>query len=372
MRLAIIGAGPGGLYAALAAAKRGMRVDLFEKGRVGEGIVCGECVFDALGVMTKPGRGLLHAVTEIVLQGLETYRLPVRADRPLWMMDRTIWQRDLAEQAAARGVMIHEKERVSPGRLLEMKEAYDWVIDASGAPAITSRTYGFTGEYFRKYMLAVQVVIHGDFSTLMPAIKAGFLPELSREAMPGYYWVFPRDAETANVGVGCAATDAGGFPTNLKALLADVLTKEGLSGTTVLRKGGGFIPARILPQLLYDNVLLVGDAAGLTSPLHGGGIDLACLSGVLAVEAIAEGRQGAESYRDRLVGYLKEKLTMETLMVEKMRTLNFKAFDDLLHAATLNKAIIRTRVALRHPDLLFAAWKWLKKDVDLKISTTAG
>jgi flavin-dependent dehydrogenase len=43
MKLAIIGAGPGGLYAALAAAGQGLQVDLWEKGRVGEGIVCGEC-----------------------------------------------------------------------------------------------------------------------------------------------------------------------------------------------------------------------------------------------------------------------------------------------------------------------------------------
>jgi digeranylgeranylglycerophospholipid reductase len=367
MRLAIIGAGPGGLYAALTAAKRGMQVDLFEKGRVGGGIVCGECIFDALGVMTKPGRGLLHAVTEIVLQGVETYRLRVRADRPLWMVDRTLWQRELAEQAAAQGVMIHEKERISAGRLLAMKGAYDWVIDASGAPSITSRTYGFTKDYFRKYLLACQVVIQGDFSHLIPAIKAGFLPELARETMPGYYWVFPRDAETANVGVGCAAPVNGAFRTDLKALLAEVLRKEGLSGEAVLKKGGGFIPARILPQLLYDNILLVGDAAGLTSPLHGGGIDLACLSGVLAVEAITEGRQRAESYRSRLVGYVKEKLAMETLMVEKMRTLNFKEFNDILHAASVNNAIIRTRVALRHPGLLFAAWKWVKKPIDIKI-----
>jgi len=367
MRLAIIGAGPGGLYAALAAVRAGFHVDLFEKGQVGEGIICGECIFDSLGIMERPGKGLLHPVGEIVLQARKTYRLAIRPYRNLWMMDRMVWQQDLARQAAACGVTIHEGEKVSSGRLQALKSDYDWVIDAGGAPGITSRSYGFSAEYYRKYMLGYQVVIQGDFSALRLGIKAGFLPDMPKDAMPGYYWVFPRDAATANVGVGCAVRDTGRFDVDLKALLQVVLKREGLEGRTVLKKGGGLIPARILPRLCYDNILLVGDAAGLTSPLHGGGIDLACLSGVLAVQAVTEGEAGVKKYRERLVGYLQEKLAMETLMVHSMRTLSFRAFDDLLHAAAVNGAFIRAKTALRHPDLLLAAWKWVKKEIPLKI-----
>lgn len=367
MKIAIIGAGPGGLYAALEAAGHGFHADVFEKGRVGDGITCGECIFDSLGIMTKPACGLLHPVETIVLQARKTYRLSVKSYRSLWMMDRAVWQRDLAEQAAVRGVKIHEGERISTSRLMDLKKDYDWIIDAGGAPSITSRSYGFSGEYFRKYMLAYQVVIRGDFSSLVPGIKAGFLADLPQDVMPGYFWVFPRDGQTANVGVGCAVGDGGGFNVDLKALLVKVLAMEGLAGRPVLKKGGGLIPARILPRLFYDNILLAGDAAGLTSSLHGGGIDLACLSGVLAVRAIAEGPQGPENYRDRLLGFLREKLAMEDLMVEKMRTLSFNEFDDLLHAAARKGAIIRTKMALRHPDLLWAAWKWLKTEGHLKI-----
>ena len=210
-------------------------------------------------------------------------------------------------------------------------------------------------------MLAYQVVVNGDFSALLPAIKAVFLRDLPREVMPGYYWVFPRDAETANVGIGYAVREGYRYCTDLKALLADVLKREGLSGLPVLRKGGGLISARILTDLVYDRTLLVGDAAGLTSPLHGGGIDLACLSGVLAVEAVAEGRPGVDRYRRRLTGYLREKSAMEDLAIEKMRTLRFEEWDTLLHAAAVPQSALRARAALRHADLLFAAWKWLRK-----------
>ena len=367
MKIAIIGAGPGGLYAALEAAKHGMQVDLFEKGRIGDGIICGECIFDSLGIMAEPGKGLLHPVEAIVLQAQKTYRLSVKHYRSLWMMDRAVWQRDLAEQAAARGVRIREEEPIAPSRLPSVRQAYDWVIDTSGAPSATSRAYGFAGAYFQKYMLACQVVVEGDFSSLMPAIKAVFLPELPPEARPGYYWVFPRNARVANVGVGCAAPDAGRFTIRLKELLNRVLDMEGLSDKAVVKRGGGFIPAQILPQLIYDNIVLAGDAAGLTSPLHGGGIDLACFSGVLAVSAIARGKPGVADYGNRLMDYLREKMAMEAIMIEKMRALSFPEFDDLLRAAAVRGTLIRTKAALRHPDLLLASWKWLRKRTDYQI-----
>ena len=40
MKIAVIGAGPGGLVAAMAAVGQGYQVDLLEQGRVGESIVC--------------------------------------------------------------------------------------------------------------------------------------------------------------------------------------------------------------------------------------------------------------------------------------------------------------------------------------------
>ncbi|MCK7515542.1 MAG: NAD(P)/FAD-dependent oxidoreductase [Desulfobacterales bacterium] len=38
MKIAVIGAGPGGLYAALAAARENIQVDLFEKEKSGRGL----------------------------------------------------------------------------------------------------------------------------------------------------------------------------------------------------------------------------------------------------------------------------------------------------------------------------------------------
>ncbi len=359
MKIAIIGAGPGGLYAALAAAGRNIRVDLFEKRCVGEGIVCGECIFDSLRIMPRPGRGLLRPVDEIVLTGRESYPFALGHHRPLWMLDRKTWQQDLAAQARERGVVIHENAGVTRARLSGMQKEYDWILDASGAPSITSRLYGFSGDYFQEYLLAHQVVLAGDFSALMPRLKFVFLSNLPAEFQPAYFWIFPKDASRANVGVVCTVRGTlGRDRLDMRELLDGVLRREGLAGAAVLERGGGIAAGSMLPRLVYENVLLVGDAAGLTSPLHGGGIDMACLSGVLAVEAVSDGQSGITQYTEKLQHYMKEKQALEKVTIRKMRALSFAQYDRLLQGVTAPGRFTRLKTALCHLDMFYATLKW--------------
>ena len=366
MKIAIIGAGPGGLYAALAAAGRNIQVDLFEKRKVGEGIVCGECIFDSLRIMPRPGRGLLRPVDEIVLTGHRPYPFALGRHRPLWMLDRKIWQQDLAAQAKERGVVIHENAGITRSRLSEMQKAYDWILDASGAPSITSRLYQFSCDYFREYLLAHQVVLAGDFSALMPRIGFAFFPNVPAEFQPAYYWIFPKDAGKANVGVVC--TVRGKVNSNrldLRKMLENVLQKEKLTEAGILEKGSGIATGRMFERLVYGNIILVGDAAGLTSPLHGGGIDMACLSGVLAAEAIGDGQSSVTQYTEKLKHYMKEKEALEKVTIHKMRALSFEQYDNLLRGVTAPGRITRLKTALRHLDMLYATLKWFgtKKEI---------
>lgn len=366
MKIAVIGAGPGGLYASLTAAKKNMQVDLFEKRKVGEGIVCGECIFDSLNIMTRPGGGLLRPVDEVVLQGRTPYTFPLSRHRPLWMLDRKTWQHDLASKAESLGVSVHENEKITRARLQQMQNEYDWVLDASGAPSVTSRLYEFSNDYFREYLLAHQVVLKGDFRALMPRIKFVFLPDMPADYQPAYAWVFPKDAGQANVGVVCTVRGAlGKDDPDLRKLLADVLRTEDLMDAPVLERGSGIAVSRILPRLVYDNIILVGDAAGLTSALHGGGIDMACLSGVLAVSAISEGRSGLAAYEKKLKKYVREKNALEKVTIRKMRTLSFNQFDALLCGITSGSRLARLRIALRHLDMFYVTLKWFgtKKEI---------
>jgi len=359
MKIAILGAGPGGLYAALTAAGKNFKVDLFEKRKIGEGIVCGECIFDSLNIIPRPGNGLLRPVDEVVLQGRQPYTFPLSKHRPLWMLDRKTWQQDLARQAKNRGVEIYEYSKVTPGRLKRMQKEYDWILDASGAPSVTSRLHAFTADYFREYLLAYQFVVESDFSDLMPRIKFAFFENIPARFQPAYYWVFPKNERCANVGVVCTVRGRlGTADPDLKKMLADVLLREGLQDAVVLEKGGGVATAGMLPRLIYDNILLVGDAAGLTSALHGGGIDLACLSGVLAVQAIISGAGGIAGYEKKLKKYLRERTALEDVTIRKMRTMSFDQFDALLSGVTAGSKFKRLKTGLRHLDMLYTTLKW--------------
>lgn len=359
MRLAIIGAGPGGLYAALRAAKQNIPVDLFEKRKVGEGIICGECIFDSLGIMRKPDQGLLHPVDELVLQGRGQYPYPLSLRRKLWMVDRRTWQQNLAARAQRLGVRIYEKVKITRERLQQMQKEYDWILDASGAPPVTSRLYHFSGDYFQEYLLSYQLMLAGNFGALSPRIKIACFPHLPARFQPAYYWIFPKDARRANVGVIVTSHGVLGRDSlDLKKMLADVLRAEGLADAPVLGKGGGVGSSRMLPRLVYGNIILIGDAAGLTSSLHGGGIDMACLSGVLAVDAVSRGHKGAARYRMKLSRYMQEKVELERVAVQKMRTLHFDDFDLLLRNITSPSLFVRFKTALRHLDMFYPTVKW--------------
>lgn len=359
MKIAIIGAGPAGLYGALTAAKKGLEVHLFEKRRVGDGIVCGECIFDSLQIMKKPGFGLARPVDEIILQGVKPYPFALSRHRPLWMLDRKTWQRDLAQQAVQKGVVLHENTRIMPNRLRQMQKDYTWIIDASGAPSVTSRLYAFSGDYFKNFLAAYQVVLAGDFSALWPRIKVAFFDGFPASNQPAYYWIFPKDKTTANVGVVCTAQNhLDKNNVNLKRLLAEVLEKEGLTGMAVRKKGGGMATGRMVPRLVHDNILLSGDAAGLASALHGGGIDLACLSGVVAADAIREGHGGVANYEKKLKDYLTERNALEEVTIGKMRKLTFDQFDRLLYGVTAKSRWTRLLTGLKNPVMFYTTLQW--------------
>ncbi len=103
--------------------------------------------------------------------------------------------------------------------------------------------------------------------------------------VPGYIgWVVPGVAATQ---VGLAVhrhrrADMQGFIGRIDSLF-------GLSGKRVLEKRGGVIPiGGLLRRIHADRVLLIGDAAGMVSPLTAGGIHNAYRLGRLAADAIAD------------------------------------------------------------------------------------
>ena len=143
-RIAIIGAGPAGLAAAAEALRLGMKAALFERGRVGEGIRCAEGFFDPLRLLAPPEAGIRFKVQSLYFRAKKEYEFSTQGLR-LWIIDRAQWQQHRAKRLRQGGVEIREGEAISRQNYPLLREEFDWVIDASGVPPVTSPCLWLSG-----------------------------------------------------------------------------------------------------------------------------------------------------------------------------------------------------------------------------------
>lgn len=296
----VVGAGPAGSRAAQAAARAGAKVLLVEaKRRAGALPHCAEFVPQALALeMDMPARARVQAVTGMETRlGKESAFLPT----PGWILDRQVFDFALTVEASQAGAEVWTGTRLlgrenGRWRLKRGGEAVEVqagaVVAADGAASPTARAMGLTP---LRALPGAQVVVplaaplERTLIFLRPAITGG------------YAWLFPR-GQVANLGLGCAAT-AG--PWRLLEALRRELLGEGLILPGVLGKSVGAIPVDgPRPQTWRENVLLAGDATGLTHPLSGAGIPQAVFSGAeagTAAAALAGGSaEAAEDYAQAL------------------------------------------------------------------------
>lgn len=299
-KIAVIGGGPAGLTAAIDGAKNGLQVDLFDQYEIGDNIRCAEGFFDTLNMLGKPEDGVRFKVDAIDFRVKNNYSFAADDKVNLWMIDRSEWQIGLAKKARELGVHIYENSPINKEKMKQLQADYDWVIDASGAPSVTSKAYGWQSFYKDTSGLTVQYTMHGDFSKYEGKIYAAILDKYA-----GYYWIFPKGLDEANVGL-IVFNDT---KDNLWHELERVIEKEGLTSYVRTRKLGGICPVVIPEQLVYDNAILTGDAAGLVSALHGGGIDNACISAKLAIECIVNNE--VDTYSNKIHEQLGRKLQGE-------------------------------------------------------------
>ncbi|MBI3243875.1 MAG: hypothetical protein HYZ49_16450 [Chloroflexi bacterium] len=125
--------------------------------------------------------------------------------------------------------------------------------------------------------------------------------------LPGYGWLFPTSASSANVGVMLwpgrgtqlntrAAVEPFTQSPNLRPLLAGARRVSPIKG----------YPIRIdfaTAPTFGERVLLAGEAAGLVNPLTGEGIDFALESGHLAAEHLSAMFESGDLSPERLAGY---------------------------------------------------------------------
>jgi len=313
-KVAVIGAGPGGLYAAKEAAALGLSVTVFEKGKIGENIFCAEGFVDVLKLLPPPSTGMLFPVDELVITVKDQFIIDC-SRLNLWMLDRQSWQQALAKEASANGCEIVEEHPITPTRLLEMVKEFDWVIDGSGVKAVAAKAFDLPAI---RQAVTAQYTLAGDFSSLVGKLKVVLDSRCS-----GYAWIFPKSDTVANVGLGWFGSKLKGL--RIKEELDLFLARQNLSHYKIIKRAGGPIPIMPRKKIVIENIMLIGDAAGFGSPLHGGGVDTACISGILAARAAAAGDPAQyEEAVNKLIG---KRLKLEQKILDLWERIDFETLN---------------------------------------------
>jgi geranylgeranyl reductase family protein len=283
-RVAILGGGPAGAFAAEQLASAGLDVLVFDEKLAWEKPCGGGLTYKAYSQYpflienSTPKR----LITETILAAPHGGEVSLKLDDPLLIYSRLDLNRMLLERAERAGAQI-EKARVlgmsRNGRGWQLRTSSgmahaDFCIVATGARnALPEVGTELTPQ---DTMSALGYYVPGD----QTRIDIQFLPRLE-----GYIWVFPR---CGHLSVGICGK--GEPASSLRKRLERYLTERGIAW-----KGAAFY-SHLLPSLSAaswkknrvagEGWMAVGDAAGLVDPVTGEGLYYAIRSADLAARAL--------------------------------------------------------------------------------------
>ena len=283
----VIGLGPAGGAAAAAAARAGLSVLAVErKTHVGVPVQCAEFIPLPLGKYAQ-AEGVL--VQRIV--GMKNY-LPSgvteAATFPGLMIDRAAFDQALAREAETQGAVLSLASRLLR---LDAQQSIAYIQTPEGECEIAYRLLiAADGPYSTVASLLGLAPLDTVFTRqyTVPLLRPYSDTDiwLSDDYPGGYAWLFPK-GDCANLGVGADKDYTHDLKQPLDVLHAR-LVEQGVVGAAILSLTGGLIPVGGLRgRLVVENVLFVGDAAGLTHPITGAGIAAAIASGESAGQAAA-------------------------------------------------------------------------------------
>jgi len=382
----VIGAGPGGGNAALQCARQGLSTMLIEDhSAIGTPVHCGECISDLacdnlnLDLPEHVISKRVHGIRVIFPDGTEKC-----LTEEGYVLEKHLFERWIADKAVEAGASMHLSHKLSSmDRVEEDGRFVGWkcdgkgeqfpiqakvVIDASGVAAVCSKVVNIDED---TPLNTMGKVVAGMQYELLEVPTDGYLDFYiwPKYAEKGYLWMIPKCDGRANVGL--VTEDR---PRTKKALdefigithfkeLEQVPPPWKEKGNPAF---GGTIPiSGPFENTHYDGLMLIGDAAGFTSPLFEGGSHLALKSAVYAAEtaaaAIAEDDVSAERlaiyaklWKDEFPPYdkiLRGKNALFNLTDDEMSVMARCFPDEMSDMGASGKAMVGLRLLSRRPGL---------------------
>lgn len=328
----VVGAGTAGCLAAKTVAEAGLKTCIVEKKpreQIGEKI-CG----DALGEhhlkflgLEKPTGGEL----ETRIDGIKIYSPDedtvftiANEDFVGYLLNRRLFGQWLLKKATDAGAVLEDNmnfrsptiekgavagltaKNMVTGETLQFKSKV--VVDATGYFAMVRKQLPAEMGIDREIANEDVEACYREIRQLKQETENTRFCEiyLNQKASPGgYIWIFPKGGARVNVGLGTCMRK--NYPNPKTQLYETAFKKPIFEGSTVLTGGSWFDPVRRpLDNMVSDGVVLVGDAASLVNPIHGGGIGPSMISGYLSGKQIIDALGKGEPTKEALWGYNKK------------------------------------------------------------------
>jgi len=332
----IVGAGTGGCLAAKTTAEAGLKTCLVERKKreeIGEKI-CGDALGEHhlknLGLEKPQGDELEKRIEGIKIYSpdLETTFTIADKDFVGYMLNRRLFGQWLLKKALDEGAVLLDStqclepiiekgfvtgvlaKNLKTGERLHLKSQV--VLDASGFMGVIRRK-------LPKKMRIDNEIANEDVEACYREIR--HLKQesentkycelyLNQKVTPGgYTWIFPKSGAKVNAGLGICMN--GKFPNPKNQFYKHILTKPLFEGSLLLDCGAWYDPTRRpLDNMVGDGVAIIGDAACLVNPIHGGGIGPSMLSGYLAGKTIIEALENGDVSQKSLWSYNRRYMEM--------------------------------------------------------------
>jgi menaquinone-9 beta-reductase len=315
----IVGAGPGGVAAALKLSYLGIPCVLIDKARFPRDKICGDAIS---GKVTTLLNRLDPAILErfhaepiqadvwgirFVAPNLQELDIPFKPNyvreaetAPGYVSKRLDFDHFLLEEAQRRdniqvflGTAVEQFEQRADGWLIADKTGSfrlltRLLIMADGAHSAFSRKIAGLEKDLKHHAAGVRAY----FSQVASLNRDNFIElHFIRSITPGYFWIFPLPNGQANVGLGMRSDILSRRKLNLRQLLLELIEehpvlRERFRDAELIGEIKGFglpLGSRQRP-ISGPHFMLVGDAGHLVDPLTGEGIGNAFYSGFIAAE----------------------------------------------------------------------------------------
>lgn len=281
----VVGAGPAGSSAAYHCAKKGFKTLLLEKRKqIGIPKQCGEGInqqiLEELNLKLKP-EWISKKIDSLVVFNFHHF-IKFKGKRSSgFVLDRKKFDPGLAQKAREAGAELRLNSPVTDitkeGVICNNKEIKGKIILGADGPNTLIGEKSGLGK--PKCGFGLQYEIETANTSFPDSLQFCFEKNLKNKS---YFWVFPKK-ETLNIGIVDLAVR------NLKPDLDLFIKKLGLEKERIKETNAGLIPLYgPLDKFCNERILLLGDAAGHTNPLSGGGIPVAIFDGILASEIISK------------------------------------------------------------------------------------